>query len=68
MGVTGVSTWPPLEAEMLWQLGVYIRNGEHTYRFHLPLVRLQPTAYRPLPHRLPRVLGATPMGGREASH
>ena len=53
---------------MLWQLGVYIRNGEHTYRFHLPLVRLQPPAYRPLPHRLPRVLGATPMGGREASH
>ena len=27
VGVVRVSTWAPLEAEMLWQLGVYIRNA-----------------------------------------
>ena len=45
--------------------GLYKKWRAH---FLLPFPPGASTAYRPLPHRLPRVLGATPMGGREASH
>lgn len=27
VGVVGVAAWAPLEAEMLWQLGVYVRSA-----------------------------------------